>query len=155
MYTELEIQTAVQTCILTIDSYSAGDVVINDWSIFDQQTILSPYVMIGNCSFPIINYSGQSHIWTIPIVLAVSFQKTWKLTEDAIRDYRQEIITLFETDPYRSLNLSSDDSMVDIRQLTSQTDFLNWYDPALTQEQIKDATPLFLFQEMQMTLENT
>lgn len=154
MYTEKQLQEAIQACILTIDSYSAGDVVINDWTIFDQQVALSPYVIIGNCSSPIINYSAESHQWRIPIILAVSFKKTWKETEDAIRDERQNIVTLFETDPYRGLNVSSDDTAIDIRELVAQTDFLPWYDPALSSDQTKDATPLFLFQEMQMTLEN-
>ena len=156
MYTEKQLQEAAQTCLLTLDSYDGGDVVINDWTIFDQQITFSPYVIIGNCPLPNIDYRTDEHVWQIPLILAVAFQKTWEETENQCRDYRQEIITLFRTDPYQQLGLSTADEGLEIQRIVPNTAFLPWYDPMLSDEQLqtRSTTPLFLYQELGLVVRN-
>lgn len=156
MYTEKQLQEAIQTCILTLDTYEGGDVVINDWTIFDQQVAFSPYVIIGNCSIPEIDYRNDTHKWTIPLVVAVAFGKTWEITENQVRDYRQEIITLFRTDPYQQLGLSAADEGLELQSFTPHTGVLPWYDPHISNEQLQIRTtiPLFLYQEWGLVIWN-
>ena len=154
MYTEKQIQTAIRNCLLTLDSYSGVDVVINDWSIFDQPTAYSPYVIIGNCIMPSISYRNDTHYWSFPLILAVAFGKTYKDTEDDIRDYRQEIITLFRTDPYQQLQLATAGEGIEVISMDAKTHFMPWYDPALSNDEVKHATPLFVFQELALNVEN-
>lgn len=154
MYTEEQLQEGIKTSILSLSAFKKGDVVINDWTIFDQQISKSPYVIIGNCSNPEISYRAEEHIWPIPMVIAIGFGKTWQVTENEMRDRRQDIITLFETDPYQQLGLSAANEGLEVENISPITEFLPWYDPALSEADRRGAYPLFIFQELALTVRN-
>lgn len=128
---------------------SDADVVINDFSVFDQWVGLSPYLIIGSSDqFEARRDSSAAQTtWTIGATLIEQFVD-WKTSLDNLRDHRQLIINKWNADDHRTAGGLSG---VDVRVIRSETPILPWFYPY--QENTQETFPVFLYQDWGIDVE--
>ena len=101
--TEAVLQTDLQRELLRLTAtFSAGDVVINDWSVLDGGNDKAPYVNIETAeTFDVATVQSQFAVtWNIPFSLIVKFVD-WDTSRNAIATHRATILTaLMDVDHY-------------------------------------------------------
>ena len=144
MTDEATVLAAFQTSIQTLEAFEDADVVINDWSIFDEYAGNSPYVILSLADTFVsrMDTASDQNRWDIGLMLALEF-KGWKATLDSFGTHRQSIIDLFNTGSARS---AGGIEGLDIPEIRSDGPVLPRFPPYV--EDLREATPLFLFQEM-------
>jgi len=149
MTTEAAVLTALETSIQTLAAFGATDVVINDYSIFDDYAGNSPYAIlsISDTFSSRMDSPSDQNRWEIGLMLAVEWTG-WKETLDSFGTHRQSIINLFNSGSVRS---AGGIEALDISELRSISPILPRYMPYI--ENLEEATPLFLFQEMVVVAE--
>ncbi len=94
--TEATIQAGIQDVIQSMDEFDNVDVVINDYSIYDQSSSLAPYVLIQTAD----DFDSRQRVKTaettyqIPVTLVERFTD-WKETLDNLTTRRDALITKF------------------------------------------------------------
>jgi len=144
MTAEATVLTALETSIQTLAAFGETDVVINDYAIFDEWAGNSPYVIlsISDEFASRMDTSADQNQWKIGLLLALEWTG-WKATLDSFGTHRQNIINLFNSGSVRS---AGGIEAFDISELRSNGPILPRFPPYV--ENLQEATPLFLFQEM-------
>jgi hypothetical protein len=145
--TELQVQQGLQTLIRELGAYASADVVINDWSIFDQWVGQAPYVIIQNAHD--VNYqkrsSAEQRRYTTLITLVEQFED-WETTYNAFRASREALINQIDSDNNRTANGLDGMDIVEIRNTTP---ILPKYpNHVMDQEDLSGVEPEFLFQTL-------
>lgn len=146
---EVTIANALETAMEAIAAFGTGDVVQNDYTIFDQWSGLSPYIIISTSDqFTSRQDTASDQTrWEIGLMLALEWNG-WKTTLDSFRTHRQSIIDKLNSGNVRSAGGLEGVDIVEIRSLTPITPR---YLPYV--EDLQEADPLFLFQEMAVVAE--
>jgi len=140
--TEKAAQEGLQTLIQAMPEFLNASVTINDWSVLDGSAQASPFVIIENSD----DFDARQQTvspetdWYIPCWLVVTFTD-WKPTLDILRDMRQALIGMLNTDANRALSIPEGMIMNRIRSAIPITPM---YDPY--QENPEESLPLFLYQ---------
>ena len=144
MTTEAVVLAALETSIQTLEAFNATDVVINDYAIFDDYAGNSPYVIltIADTFGSRMDTASDQNRWNIGLMLALEWQGG-KTTLDSFGTHRQSIVDLFNTGSARS---AGGIEGLDISEIRSDGPILPRFMPYV--EDLREATPLFLFQEM-------
>ena len=144
MTAEATVLTALETSIKTLAAFNDTNVVINDWSIFDDYVGNSPYVIlsISDTFGSRMDTASDQTNWEPGLLLALEWTG-WKATLDSFGTHRQNIINLFNSGSVRS---AGGIEAFDISELRSNGPILPRFPPYV--ENLQEATPLFLFQEM-------
>ena len=145
---EALIQTKLVTLFQANDDFADSSIVINDWSIRDWSTVNSPYVLIADSMTFEVDLSSQCPIVSIavPVMLIVAW-RDWQETYNLFRDYRGSLIgTLLDNLTFGD---SSEYVITDIRNGGTITEF---YDPYTPEEQLHEALPLFVTQQINVTI---
>ena len=144
MTTEAAVLTALETSLQTLSAFGATDVVIDDYAIFDDYAGNSPYVIlsISDTFNSRMDTASDQNRWELGLMLALEWTG-WKATLDTFGTRRQEIIDLFNSGSVRS---AGGIEALDISEIRSNGPILPRFPPYV--ENLQEATPLFLFQEM-------
>lgn len=142
--TDTTIMNGLVSLLKTLQRFSKAEIVIDDYSILDETVHRSPYLILET---PDDFESTQRTkipvtVWNVPVTLFVRFTE-WKDSLEEFRECRNELITLMNgTAGERSANQQSTtiDTIKNIGKIQP------FYDPYLSEEQVKVAMPLFLFQ---------
>jgi len=149
---EYAIQTALQTLILGLSAFESGDVVINDWTITDGETVNAPYVLIETADE--FSSTQTSKVAGTDIQIKVHlFERftTWKETLDALTTHRDALLTLFndsDTGARAAGSVDGASTAVDIREIRSGSGIEAVYPHYLDPEEAANAFPLYLYQLM-------
>jgi len=148
---ELSVQTGIQTALRSMSEFADGDVVINDWSILDEEMSNSPYVIISTAD----DFDSRQDVvtpengWDILLFLYVRWTN-WSDTMNDFRDYRQAIIDKINSDTVRSAGGLEG---VNIVRMYNGSAVEPYYDPYITPEQYDEAMPDFLWQVLVLETE--
>ena len=148
--TELAIQAAFQTTIQGMSEFENADVVINDYSVFDRSTLNAPYVIIGNSNAFEARQDVQSPNtrWDIIVTLVERFTD-WEETLNNLRLRRQALIDRFDLIGDNRSAGGLEATTIDL--IRSETPILPRFDPSV--EDVTEAMPIFLFQDMAFVTE--
>lgn len=140
------IQEGLQSIIQGMSEFASGDVVINDWGVMDGAVENAPYVIVETARDFESRQDGQSAVtrWEIGLVLVEAFTD-WKETLDNLRDRRQALLDEFNAGDNRSANGLSG---VTVDRIMSASTIKEYYSRYLSEEQRKEAHPVYLFQRM-------
>lgn len=147
MATEAAILSGLQTEFQGLSAFSNADVVINDFSVYDQWRGLSPYIIISAAD----DFSGRQDTkasqtrWEIGVTLVVEWDG-WKSALDNFVTHRQSIIDKVNSDNARTAGGLEG---VDLSEIRSTSPILPWMYPY--QENQVEASPVFIFQDMAVT----
>lgn len=144
---EVLIQQGIQTQIRAMAEFADADVVINNWGILDQSVENAPYVIISNSD----TFRSKQDVktaettWEIPVTLFEAFTD-WETTENNFRTRRQAIIENFNAvgDARSADGLDA----VTVDEIRSEGPITPYYGVYLTDEQMAEATPQFLYQTL-------
>lgn len=144
---EVTAANALETAIERLDSFSASQVVQNDYSIFDAYVGNSPYVIISTAdSFRNRMDSAVAQArWEIGLMLAVEWTG-WGDSLTNFRTYRQEILDGLNADGIRT-----PEAGMDITEIRSLTGIVPRKEPYVENPQESD--PIFIFQDMAVVVE--
>lgn len=145
--TEATIQAGIQAVIQTMTEFANADVVINDYTIYDQSSSRAPYVLIQTAD----DFSSRQDVMTpettyqIPVTLVERFTD-WKETLDGLTTRRDAILTKFNAvGTARAANGIAALTVDDIRP-AGPIAFV--YDAYLPEEQRAEAMPVFVAQTL-------
>lgn len=148
---EATIQAGIKTALQAMDEFSDADIVINDWTIFDQYVGRAPYVIIGTSDDFESRQDTQTPNtnWNITLTLVEAFTE-WKKSIDDLQIRRQAII-----DKINSTNIRSAGGLeaVNIDEIRNASPILPRYDPYIPDEQLAEATPQFIYQDLVLVCE--
>ena len=141
---EVTLLEALQTTIRALDAFTDVDVVINDFSVFDQDTGKAPYAIIGlSDEFRSRQDAPSSEDHWAPTVTLVERYTDWKTTLDNLVTRRQAIIDAMNSGSARSAGGLAG---YDIHEVRSGSPVLPRY-PEYT-ENTAEADPIFLYQDI-------
>ena len=144
---EQTIQEGIQTTIRALTAFASADVVINDWDLLDQSTANAPYVIIENSPEPIVTQQTVSgnFAWSIPVSLFERFVD-WPTTLNGFRTRRQAIFDAYNA--VGTARAAGGIEAVDIHTIRVGGPIEYLYDPYLRDEDIPDALPMFVTQQL-------
>lgn len=140
--TELAIAQAFQSSFQGLSIFADADVVINDFSVYDQWIGKSPYLILSTSdTFESRQDTKAAQTrWDLGATLVVLWEG-WKTALDNLMSYRQDCIDLVNSGSVRVAGASG----VDVPVIRSASKILPWFYPY--QENDANAEPLFIFQE--------
>jgi len=143
---EASIVSGLMTTIKAMSEFADADVVDSDWSVLDQPTVNAPYVIFT----PSDEFDGRQDTmspetdWIIPAALVEPFTE-WSTTLVNFRTRRQAILDKINTEDSAFRGPSSTTNS-DVRRVRSGSVIEPYYDPWLTEEEVKEAVPIYLYQ---------
>lgn len=147
MATEKQIQEAVQTALLSMSEFDAGDVTINDFDVMDKAADNAPYAIIMNSE----NFDSRQDTktvtgtWNVQIRLVVKLAElTWKTALDNFRDARQAIVDKIAGSVRSGNTLPG----LDIKRVYAGGGLNFIYDGYVDAETLANATPAFVSQDL-------
>lgn len=145
--TEADIANGLQTAIQAMAEFADADVVVNDWGVLDGSVSQAPYVIITTADDFTSRQDAPSanDTYSIPVTLFEAFTD-WPTTLTNFRTRRSALITLANAGgTFRSAGQLES---VTINAVRSGGKILPYYQPGLTSEEMQEATPQFLMQEI-------
>ena len=145
MTTETAIHSALQTAVQGMTEFANVDVLINDFTIFDKAISGAPFFIISTAD----DFEARQDTmtpngsWRVRGTLLEEFTG-WKATMDNLRDDRQAIIDMMNTGANRTLSIEG----LDCPSIINDSPITAWFDPMVRAEEIAEATPIYLFQDM-------
>lgn len=145
---EKSVMEALETDLEELANFAVGDVVINDYGVFDQWVGLSPYLILSTSDTfsSRMDTSVAQTRWSLGLTLVVQFVD-WATTLTAFRDHRQDILDLLNSGDKRVAGQAS----VDIGEIRSASPILPWHGQYV--EDRSQAHPIFLFQDWELDVE--
>lgn len=143
---EYTIQQGIQAAIQAMSEFDNADVTINDWTVLDQPNEGAPYVIIESSDdFA----STQDTVtpettWFIPVTLYEYFTE-WSTALNNLRTRRQAIIDKINSGNQRSAGGLAGTS---VRSVRSGGPIGYVYDRYIAEDQVADAMPIFLSQQI-------
>lgn len=149
---EAAIQTGIQAQIQALVEFADADVVINDWGVLDGSTENAPYVIISNADTfnSKQDTTSAETSWEIPVSLFEKFD-SWPLTENALRDRRQALIDKFNA--IGNARSAGGLMSVSINGIRNEGPITPYYGIYLTDAQMAETLPVFLFQTLIFSVE--
>lgn len=145
---EKTLQEGIQESIQAMTEFGNADVIINDWSFIDQPRENAPVVLIEDSDTFLSRQDSQTanERWDIPINLFEAFQQYdggWKPTLDNFRDRRQAIV-----EKIRGTIRSPGGGSVTIDVIRNDSSITPYYDAYVTEENIAEAIPIYIYQRI-------
>lgn len=144
---EATIQSGIQTTLQAMSEFADADIVINEWGILDQAVTGAPYVIITNSDSVDSRQDTRTANtkWSIPITLYEAFTD-WATSFNNFRTRRQAIIDAYNgTSTARSAGITSG---VTIDRIRNDGDIGFYFDKTLSDEELRVAMPIFLYQTL-------
>ena len=149
MKTEIQIQQIVQTAIKTISGVDASSVVVNDWAIIDGSFDKAPFYIIDVASDYSLEmqYSCEVSRWVIPVQTFIPFDSrgSWVKTYNDFSKARQDLFSLFA-------NKTKLADGVEVTGLANSGNIVYGYDPRTEDNLIHEEFPIFVYQQMNVTI---
>lgn len=146
--TEAAIQAGIKAEIAELAAFADADVVINDWAILDNTTENAPYIIIQTAEEfeSRMDTVEPENTWSIIVAVFVRFVE-WKTSLDDLQTRRQAILDRFNT---AGINARSADGIeaVSIDRIYAASAIEPYFDPYLHEDEISEATPIYLYQVM-------
>jgi hypothetical protein len=150
---EATLQADLQRELLKLTSlFSAGDVVICDWTVLDGSSQNAPYAIIDTAdTFDVADIvATSSTVWQIPFDLVIRFTD-WDTSRLAMRDARATIIAaLMKTENYAQASAALAWGLRGISAGTSVEEIYDRYN-----ENTAESLPAFLSQTINLEVEET
>jgi len=148
---EQTIQEGIQDIIQGMSEFDDDEVLINDFSMFDESVSGGRRVVIETSDDFVARRDTRDPVtkWQIKVWLVEVFDG-WDTTLINFRNGRQAIIDTMDTDDNRSADGLEG---ITIDEIRSQTPVLPWFDPYLTPDELVEAEPIYLYQIMIMDAE--
>ena len=145
--TELAVQQGLQTIIRALSEFADADVVINDWTVLDGGVAGAPYVIIFTAdTFRARQYSTSEQTWwNVPVRMVEAFTD-WETTLNNFSAHRQAIIDAMNA--LGTARAAGQATPVTIDEIRSEGPITPYYDPYLSAEQLPEATPIYLYQDL-------
>jgi hypothetical protein len=150
--TETQIQAGLKTALQAMAEFADASVVINDWGVLDGTTENAPYVIITTSDDFTSRQDSPSanDTYNIPVTLFEAFTD-WPTTLNHLQARRTAIITLAnQGGTFRSAGQLES---VTINAVRSGSRILPYYEPGLSADEMREATPQFLMQEIVLETE--
>lgn len=147
---EATIRTSLKTALDALPTFGAGAVVIEDWSLLDQTNSAAPYARIGIADLIEVqqgSMDGPIYTWPIPISLWARFTD-WPESRLELATTRQAVVDALIGDG-SNLDAAGDALVTTIRAAAPPYEV---YDRYLTAEQTPEALPIFLGQDLIVTV---
>lgn len=147
---EATIRASLKTKLEALTTFDVGDVVIEDWAVLDQTNTSAPYARIGIAELVEVqqgSMDGPTYIWPIPVALLVRFTD-WPESRLELATTRQAVLEALIGDG-SNLDASGDALVATVRAVAPPYEV---YDRYLTTEQIPEALPIFLGQDLLVTV---
>ncbi len=144
---ELAVQQGLQTIIRNLAEFADTDVVINDWTILDGGVAGAPYIIIFTADTFRARQDTETRQtwWNVPVRMVEAFTD-WTTTLNNFRARRQAILDAMNaTGTARAAGQST---AVTIDEIRSEGPITPYYDPYLAAEQLPEATPIYLYQDL-------
>lgn len=143
MATEAQIMSGLETAIEELTNFDTGDVVINDFRVYDQWVGLSPYFILSNSDeFDLRRDSSERQDrWSIGGTLVVQWEG-WKTALDNFRTHREDIVAKLWADDHSTAGGLAG---VTIQGIRSSSPILPW-NPNYV-ENAQEMAPVFIFQD--------
>jgi hypothetical protein len=145
--TEATIQAGIQDVIQAMPEFANADVVINDWSVFDQSGSHAPYVLIQSSDELSSRQDAQTPntFYMIPVTL-IEWFTDWKETLDNFTTRRDALLTKFNgTEDDRSAN-GLESTTVDV--IRTEGPIGQAYPAYLEPDEQAEALPEFIVQTL-------
>lgn len=144
---ETDVINGLETIFQEIEYFGEGDITIDDFSILDGPVSRAPYLIIETAD-EFVSIQGtvsESTSWEISVMLYVRFTN-WKESKKELRTVRQALIDKANAlAGERSARLTTPVTINTIRQ---GSPILEYYSPYLSTEELRDALPLYLVQQL-------
>lgn len=145
---ESTVQTYLRDRLQDLSVFKNGTVVINQWDALGRAAARANWVVIGNADDFEVDMSVavvSPTKYVVQLFVGVPFVD-WTRTSNQFRDVRQAIIDNFATEPV----LGSDDAFVTM--VANAGVISEMYNPYLTDEQLREALPDFVTQQLAVTV---